>query len=106
MWPSSSVRLVNLPTRWLKEKHTFELKKAKNSLSKSFWETYSSFSNTKGGFIILGVEEGQTENIITGVNNPEEMVSDLWNQLSNPNKISYNSLNNDSITIKICSING
>lgn len=83
----------------LKEKHVFELKKATNSVPKSFWETYSSFSNTEGGFIILGVEEGTEKNIITGVNNPEKIVSDLWNQLSNQNKVSYNSLHNDDIII-------
>lgn len=56
----------------IKEKHIIELKKATNSLPKSFWETYSSFSNTKGGLIILGVEEGYPENIVSGVNNPEK----------------------------------
>lgn len=56
----------------IKEKHIFELKKAVNSVPKSFWETYSSFSNTEGGVIILGVEEGAEKNIVTGVNNPEK----------------------------------
>ena len=84
----------------IKEKHIIELKKTTNSLPKSFWETYSSFSNTKGGLIILGVEEGYPENIISGVNNPEKVRTDLWNQLSNQNKVSYNSLNNEDITIQ------
>lgn len=74
----------------IKEKHLIELKKATNSVPKSFWETYSSFSNTKGGCIILGVEEGTEENIVSGVNSPEKVVTDLWNQLSNQNKVSYN----------------
>lgn len=89
----------------IKEKYVFELKKATNSVPKSLWETYSSFSNTKGGLIILGVEEGTEENIVTGVNNPEKIVSDLWNQLSNQNKVSYNSLNNDDIIIKTIEYN-
>lgn len=81
----------------IKEKHIIELKKAKNDIPRSFWETYSSFSNTEGGLIILGIEENEKENIVSGVNNPEKLVSDLWNQLSNRNKVSYNSLSNDDI---------
>lgn len=84
----------------IKEKHIVEFKKATNAVPKSFWETYSSFSNTKGGLIILGVEEGNPENIVSGVNNPEKILTDLWNQLSNQNKVNYNSLNNDDIIIR------
>ena len=40
-----------------KESDTIELKEARNSLPKEFWPTYSSFSNTKGGLIILGIKE-------------------------------------------------
>ena len=45
---------------WLEdvhEKYYIELKKAQE-LPNAFWESYSSFSNTSGGWIILGVEEG------------------------------------------------
>lgn len=85
----------------IKEKHIVELKKATNAVPKSFWETYSSFSNTDGGVIIFGVVEGKGEekNTIIGVNNPERIVSDLWNQLSNKNKVNYNSLSNDDISV-------
>lgn len=51
------------------------------------------------------MEEGIEENIITGVDNPEKVVSDLWNQLSNQNKVSYNSLNNDDIIIRTVEYN-
>ena len=34
-----------------------EVKKATNGLSNSIWETYSSFANSEGGLILLGIEE-------------------------------------------------
>lgn len=43
------------------EKYYIEFKKA-NELPNSFWESYSSFSNTSGGVIILGVVEGEVTN--------------------------------------------
>ena len=40
---------------------TFECKKAENAIPKSVWETYSSFANTIGGTIILGIKENRNE---------------------------------------------
>ena len=34
-----------------------ELKKSSDELSADFWETYSSFSNTSGGYIILSLKK-------------------------------------------------
>ena len=56
------------------EKHVIELKKAAE-LPKAFWETYSSFCNTCGGMIILGVEEAKPKNIICGVKNVEKTLT-------------------------------
>lgn len=53
----------------------FEVKEASGGFPKSMWETVSAFSNTAGGWIILGVKERKTENgsefIVNGVANPE-----------------------------------
>lgn len=53
-----------------------ECKKAESTLPNSVWETYSSFANTDGGVILLGVEEHVKETeferrfSFVGVNNP------------------------------------
>lgn len=41
----------------IKEGSNMELKKAKNQVPKSFWETYSAFANTDGGIVIFGIDE-------------------------------------------------
>lgn len=78
------------------EKYWVELKKS-SDLPASFWETYSSFSNTSGGIIILGVEEGHPYNTIKGVNNPDKVLTDLWNNVSNPSKVNYRNIDNQDV---------
>lgn len=43
------------------ERIQLEVKEAKNSVPKSIWETYSSFANTQGGYILLGISENLHE---------------------------------------------
>ncbi len=78
------------------EKYYIELKRA-TELPNSFWESYSSFSNTSGGWIILGVSEGNPKNEIVGVGNVEKTLTSLWDQLSNGNKVSYRNINNEDV---------
>ena len=64
----------------------------------SFWETYSSFSNTAGGLIILGVQEDRPQNQLLGVGNPEKTIRSLWDQLSNKNKVNYKNIVNEDVS--------
>ena len=88
----------------LGERITLECKKAKNEVPKSLWETYSAFANTIGGYILLGIEENRNEtnpalrSVVTGVENPPKIISDLWNTV-NSNKVNQNILHNDDIEI-------
>ena len=80
------------------EKEYVELKSS-SQLPKSFWETYSSFSNTMGGLIVLGIKEGKPKNEIIGVDSSEKIMTDLWNLLSNGNKVSYRTIENEDVSI-------
>lgn len=70
------------------EKVDVECKKAQNSVPDSVYETYSSFANTKGGTIVLGVDEDKTKTnpkqrfIVRGINNPEKLREDFWNTIN------------------------
>jgi len=55
----------------------FEVKKAKNAVPKSSWETVSAFANTCGGYIVFGVEEIDNRFVITGISKPEKIHNDF-----------------------------
>lgn len=77
-----------------KETVDIEAKVARNGVPESIWETYSSFANTFGGTIILGVaEDKDTKSFIPcGVQNSEKMLSDIWDTINNHEKVSANIL--------------
>lgn len=64
------------------EKADVECKKAENNVPKSAYESYSAFANTKGGYIILGVDENKKKTkpeeryIIQGIENPSKQLED------------------------------
>ena len=45
------------------EKVDIECKESDSKLSKSIWDTYSSFANTNGGYIFLGIKEDKKKKL-------------------------------------------
>lgn len=84
---------------------TLECKRCENKLPNSLWETYSSFANSYGGYILLGIEEHLHETdpnkrfAIQGVANPDKLITDFWNLANDPNKINVNLLTDDDVQI-------
>ncbi len=68
----------------------FEVKEAKNELPKSIWETVGAFSNTSGGWIVLGIQEkkkdGKSTYLVGGVNNAEKLEQDFIGTLRSQTK--------------------
>lgn len=83
----------------LKENHNIEFKRATDKLGSSFWETYSSFANTEGGVIVLGVKEGKDKQEIIGVNDAEKTVKEITTGANNQDLVNRNVLKNRDIKV-------
>jgi len=64
----------------------------KGSLPEDFWPTYSAFANTNGGLILLGLRETQGRFIVQGLDHPDKLRAELFNNLNNRQKVSANLL--------------
>lgn len=84
-----------------RESNELEYKTCSFELPQNFWETVSSFSNTKGGYIILGVKENKRkkEFEIVGVDTPEDVITQLFNDNNNGKKISNVVINDEDVEV-------
>ncbi|MCL2054221.1 MAG: putative DNA binding domain-containing protein [Oscillospiraceae bacterium] len=83
------------------EGNRLEAKKAEGGLPNSIWETYSSFANTNGGVILLGVEELSDKSLkIAGLENPDRLIADFWNTVNNTKKVNINILTDKRVRVE------
>ena len=81
-----------------KEDNSLEVKKADGGLPITLWETYSSFANSNGGVIILGVGERQDGSwYTTGLQNAEKIKKNFWNTIHDTKKVSINLLSDKDV---------
>jgi ATP-dependent DNA helicase RecG len=81
------------------ESGDLEFKSAKGGLPGTFWETYSSFANTNGGTIYLGIAEKGQKLDVHGISEAGKMVDNVWSGLHNRQKTSSNILSASDIEI-------
>ncbi|MBR3828491.1 MAG: putative DNA binding domain-containing protein [Bacteroidales bacterium] len=79
-----------------------ECKECSVDIPKSVWETYSSFANTYGGTILLGVHEDTKEPdvkkrfTIVGVSDTARVIGNFWNTI-NGDKTNVNILKDENV---------
>ena len=71
--------------------HT-ECKDASGGLPDSLWESYSSFANTDGGVILLGVKESDRKFSFAGVPKAATLIKQFWDGVNNREKVNVNIL--------------
>ena len=83
----------------LVEDHERECKLATGGLPESIWETYSSFANTNGGTILLGIKEHRNSFTVEGLTDKQivKYQKDFWSVLNDRNKVSKNILLNHHV---------
>ena len=84
------------------ERIQMETKLAKNEVPKALWETYSSFCNALGGYILLGVAENKEATSpverysVVGVHSAEKIITDFWNTIHSE-KVNRNLLRDEDV---------
>ena len=85
-----------------KEDNRREVKKANGGLPIALWDTYSSFANTYGGVIILGIKELDDKSWkTTGLKaaDKEKLLDNFWNLIHNSQKVNINLLSENDVEV-------
>ena len=84
------------------ESYELEFKSALKGFPSSFWDTYSSFANTQGGTIVLGVKEKNYEFVAEGLSSEqiEQYKTELWRNLNNKQCVSENILREKDVRVE------
>ena len=84
----------------LHETLDIEFKSAKGGFPGAFWETYSSFANTEGGLIVLGITERKGKFFVDGLSEDDikKYKTIFWNQCHSRETISECFLANNGCT--------
>ena len=86
------------------EKVDVECKESDSTLTKSVWDTYSSFANTNGGYIFLGIKENKKKKLpeerfeIQGIKNPDVQIKSFWDTI-NSDKVNKNILKDEDVQV-------
>lgn len=84
-----------------RENNRIEAKRALGGLPYSVWETYSSFANTMGGVILLGVEESRDKSFrAVDLPDPQKLIRKFWQQLNDPRRVSANILTKNHVRVE------
>ena len=85
-----------------KEDNRREVKKANGGLPIALWDTYSSFANTYGGVIILGIKELEDKSWKTTglkITDKEKLLDNFWNLVHNTQKVNINLLSENDVEV-------
>ena len=82
-----------------RESVEIEFKSAMGGFPKSFWETYSSFANTNGGTIVLGIKEKKGEFYVDNLTDEliDKYKREFWSGVNNRDIVNLNLLSNDDV---------
>lgn len=83
------------------EAQDWEFKSAKGGVPASVYETYSAMANSRGGVIVLGVEEDDGRFYLDkGLESAPKKLQDIWNTINNRGRVSANILTDADIFLK------
>ena len=95
-WPIYDYLVTYFPNDEFSE---LEYKSAQGGFPKDFWNTYSAFANSNGGFVILGATEKKGIIHLEGLSDEviQQMQKYFWDNINNPQKTNRNILTNEEI---------